>query len=322
MNLDGRKALLRSPTQELVAEGVIQHIVTEELAVGARINEQALARQLGVSRSPVRAVLAYLADRGILERRSRQGFILARHPDSLAAADDKAEQGGCDLYQRMMIDILLGGLARTVSQSALMRRYRVGRHELLVTLRRMTREGLAEPAAGRGWTFVRFDADVIEKGYDVRLILEPEVMLRPDYAPDRAQLERLQRDHHAVLAALSAATPWTLLFDLDARFHETLAEGSGNDFVVEVIRKQNRIRRLCEYLGYERLDRVQASLREHLAILESLRDGDIQWASAQLRRHLEKSLKQSRDHFAQDIEDLRTGVRQLHLPAAVWDGKA
>lgn len=312
--------MLRSPTQELVAEGVIQHIVAEELPLGARINELALARQLGVSRSPVRAVLGYLAESGVLERRSGQGFVLVRQPQ--VAVDGKDEPGGRDLYEDMMTDILLGALERTMSESALMRRYEVGRHELQVTLRRMTRDGLAEPAAGRGWSFVRFDATVIEQGYDLRVILEPEVLLGGGYAPDRVQLERLQRDHVSVLASLSETTSWIQLFELDARFHETLAEGSGNDFVVEIIKKQNRIRRLCEYLGYERLDRIGASLREHLAILESLLDGDREWAAAQLRRHLQKSLKQSRHHFAQDIENLRAGARQFHLPTANGDGQA
>lgn len=305
--------MLKSPTQELVAEGVMRHIVAEGLAPGARINEQALARRLGVSRSPVRAVLTHFADRGILERRSQQGFVLARQPRKVEDAGGGAGQAGTDLYQRMMRDMMLSTLEGTTSQSALMRRYGVGRHELLVTLRRMTREGLAEPAAGHGWTFVRFDAEIIEKGYELRLILEPEVLLSAGYAPDREALEKLRRDHLSILETLSASTSWIELFALDARFHETLAEGSGNDFIVEVIRRQNSIRRLCEYLGYERLDRIGASLKEHLAILESVLEGDMEWAGAQLRQHLQRSLNQSRTHFAKDIEDLRSGARHVEL---------
>jgi DNA-binding GntR family transcriptional regulator len=303
--------VLKSPTQELVAEGVMRHIVAEDLVPGARINEQALARQLGVSRSPVRAVLAHFADRGILERRSYQGFVLARRLRAVEDAGRGPGLVGADLYQRMMRDMMLSTLEGTISQSALMRRYGIGRHELLVTLRRMTREGLAEPAAGHGWTFVRFDAEVIQKGYELRIILEPEVVLGAGYAPDRPALEKLRRDHVATLKALSSSTSWTDLFSLDARFHETLAGGSGNDFVVDVIRKQNSIRRLCEYLGYERLGRIEASLKEHLAILESILDGDMQWAAAQLRQHLQRSLHQTSNHFAQDMEDLRSGARRV-----------
>ncbi len=305
--------MLKSPTQELVAEGVVQHIVAEDLPLGARLNEQALARRLGVSRSPVHAVLTHLADRGILERRSRRGFVLARRPEPVEDGEGGPGQVGPDLYQRMMRDMMLNTLDRTISQSALMRRYGMGRHELLVTLRRMTREGLAEPAAGHGWTFVKFDADVIQKGYELRLILEPEVLLDPGYAPDRAMLQRLRRDHIATLKDLSPAASWTDLFGLDARFHETLAEGSGNDFIVEVIKKQNRIRRLCEYLGYERRGRIEASLKEHLSILESVLDGDMQWASAQLRQHLQKSIDQTRKHFSQDMVDFRSGARHVEL---------
>ncbi len=81
-----------------------------------------------------------------------------------------------------------------------------------------------------------------------------------------------------------------------------------------MIQKQNRIRRLNEFLGYERLDRVRGSLREHLGILHSLMDGDREWASAQLRQHLRRSLDQSLSHYAQDIEDFRSGRRRLATP--------
>lgn len=305
--------VLKSPTQELVAEGVLRHILAEDLMPGARINEQALARRLGVSRSPVRAVLAHFSDKGILERRSQQGFVLTRRPETIEDVESGLGEVAADLYQRMMRDMMLSALEGTISQRALMRRYEVGRHELLVTLRRMTREGLAEPAAGHGWTFVKFDAEVIQKGYELRIILEPEALLGAGYAADQGALERLRRDHLLILQTLSPSTSWTNLFALDARFHETLAEGSGNDFIVEIIRKQNSIRRLCEYLGYERRDRIEASLKEHLAILESALEGDMEWAAAQLRQHLQKSLHQSRNHFAQDMEDLRSGARHVEL---------
>ena len=78
-------------------------------------------------------------------------------------------------------------------------------------------------------------------------------------------------------------------------------------------RVHHRIRRLCEYLGYERRGRIEASLKEHLSILESVLDGDMQWASAQLRRHLQKWIDQTRKHFSQDMVDFRSGARHVEL---------
>ncbi len=303
--------MLRGPTQWHVAQKVLDRIVNDPMEPGARINQLALARSLGVSRTPVRAVLLQLADKGILDQRPRQGFFLARKPDAVEDVAFDGSQPASDAYERMVRDLLLDNLRRTMSQSALMRRYGIKRGELTATLRRMTREGLAEPAPGRGWTFVQFGAAVIEKGYRLRLILEPAVLLSDDYAPNEQALRALRDDHVAALRALSSRTPWSDLFNLDSRFHVTLAEGSGNELIVAAIQKQNSIRRLNEYLGYERLDRVQSSLSEHLGILESLIEGDREWAAAQLRRHLKASLRQSLQHFDRDIEDFRQGKRRL-----------
>ncbi|MEX2298197.1 MAG: GntR family transcriptional regulator [Dongiaceae bacterium] len=303
--------MLRGPTQRQVAERVVDHIVEQRLADGARINEQALARELGVSRTPVRAVLAYLAGQGVLNRRPQEGYFLVRRLSSVREAGIDSAADGPDLYGRIMIDLLIGSIEGTTSLSALLRRYDVSRGDMMATLRRMTREGLVEPAAGHGWTFLQFQASTIEKGYRLRLLIEPAVLLEPDYRCDERALHELQRDHLEAIRGLSRKTPWGELFGIDARFHETVARGSGNDLVVETIQKQNRIRRLCEYLGYERLDRVKASLKEHLSILESLLDGDRAWAAAQLRRHLDKSLKQSLTHYPRDIAALRSGARRL-----------
>ena len=305
--------MLKGSTQWQVARGIIGHIVEQGLEPGARLSEQALAQRFGVSRTPVRAVLSLLRDTGVVERRPNQGYFLRRRVEN---ADDAGlgEIGEENLYERILIDILEGALGRTMSQNALMRRYGVARGELTATLRRMTREGLVEPAPGQGWTFVQFSAEIVQKGYRLRLMLEPQVLLEPEFSIDAKTLDGLREAHERTLGELSDTTAWGELFTLDTRFHETLAAGSGNELIVEVIQKQNRIRRLNEFLGYERLDRVRGSLHEHLGILHSLMDGDREWASAQLRQHLRRSLDQSLSHYVQDIEDFRSGRRRLATP--------
>lgn len=303
--------MLKGPLQWQVAEHVLSQIVGSDMSLGERINEQAIARHLGVSRTPVRAVLSHLADKGVLQTRPNHGFILCNKPASLKEVDLDTDHHATGLYERVLYDVLLGNLAGTVSQNALMRRYHATRGQLHSTLRRMTREGLAEPAPGRGWKVIRFSGATIRQGYRYRLLLEPAVLLEDEYDPDVEALEALRDDHAKMLANLSSKMSWMDLFSLDARFHVTLAEGSRNEFAVEAIQKQNRLRRLCEYLGYERLDRVRASFQEHIDILIAILDGDRVWASAQLRVHLKKSLKQSVAHFDRDIENLRQGKRRL-----------
>lgn len=302
--------MLKGPTQWQVARGTIDYIVEQGLEPGARLSEQALAQQFRVSRTPVRAVLSLLHETGVLERRPNQGYFLRRRVKS---TDDAGLGNTADeaLYERILIDILEGSLNRTMSQNALMRRYVVSRGELAATLRRMTREGLAEPLPGQGWSFIQFSGEIIQKGYRLRLMLEPQILLEPDFRIDPDTLNGLRCAHERTLSELTTDTAWGELFGLDARFHETLAAGSGNELIVETIQKQNRIRRLNEFLGYERTERVRESLQEHLGILNSLLEDDPLWAAAQLRQHLQRSLDQSLRHYTQDIEDFRSGRRRI-----------
>jgi DNA-binding GntR family transcriptional regulator len=52
-------------------------IVTGELGDGDRINEVHLARELGVSRTPLREALSNLSAEGIVESKPRRGFFVA-----------------------------------------------------------------------------------------------------------------------------------------------------------------------------------------------------------------------------------------------------
>ena len=135
-----------------------------------------------------------------------------------------------------------------------MRHYGLGRGEILRVLRRLVREGLAEPLPGRGWTVLKFDGEQMQKSYHLRYIVEPALLTDRDYMIDRGALERLKTDQQAALLALSPNSPWRELFELDATFHETLARGSNNDLIVDIIRRQNRLRRLAELFSYSRLE--------------------------------------------------------------------
>ena len=57
-------------------------------------------------------------------------------------------------YARMLRDIVLNEIPRPTSESWLMRRYGADRGEIVRALRRLVREGLAEPLPGRGWNVI------------------------------------------------------------------------------------------------------------------------------------------------------------------------
>lgn len=299
--------MLRSELQARIVENVMEYIQARGLSVGARVNLDSFARDVGVSRTPVKAAFEHLARQGVLELRPKRGYFIRR----FGRRPPRPKVAGARLYDRIVDDMAQGTLAGALSESALLRRYDVDRGELGSTLRRLNREGLAAPSLGRGWLFVEFNLDILREGYELRRLIEPGYILDPEFRPDPSRLEGLRRDHVAMLAKLSPRTSFEESFTLDARFHQTLAEFTGNRFFIEIIRTQSNIRRLSEYLGRTRLENVRRSFADHLRILEALQTGERDWAAALMRRHLTQSDERAAQFFEGDIATIRAGAKPI-----------
>ena len=136
-----------------------------------RIREAVLSRDLGVSRTPVRAALQHLVRQGVLKAHPQGGYVPGRTPPTAQAAA-ASPHATISLYARILRDIILNDIPEAASGKYLERRYEAGRGELLQVLRRLVREGLAEPSPGRGWSILRFDADQMSRSYHLRTILD------------------------------------------------------------------------------------------------------------------------------------------------------
>lgn len=310
MAIFSSQAPLRSDLQgELVAK-IRELIRSRNPATASRIREAVLSRELGVSRTPVRAALQHLVAEGILTPHSSGGYTVLKTP-AAGSEPHNAEQPGIGLYGFMLRDIVLNEMPEPATESAMMRRYNVGRGELLRAVRRLLREGLAEPLPGRGWVMLKFNGEQLARSYHLRSILEPAMLIDRDYVVERSALEATRADHVAALEALSPESRWQELFELDANFHETLAHGTRNELVVEIIRKQNRLRRLAEYVSYSRLERIRDSMHEHVAVIDALLSGDAGLASALLRKHLSVSSMQTAQNFSRDLNAIRAAPERL-----------
>jgi DNA-binding GntR family transcriptional regulator len=186
-----------------------------------------------------------------------------------------------------------------------MRNYGVDRGELGPVLRRLNHEGLAAPSLGRGWVFIEFSIDVILQSYQLRQLIEPSYILGKYFSPDPVRLEALRRDHENILERLSPETTFEETFALDARFHQTLAEFTGNRFFIETMRTQTNIRRLSEYLGRARLENVRISFTDHLNMINALLHNERDWAAALMRRHLSQSNDRAARYYPTDMEEIR-----------------
>ena len=301
---------LKSELQNELVSRIKDLIRAHDQEAEGRIRESVLSRAIGVSRTPIRAALRHLVREGILQPHTQGGYSILQSPSRVAETMTSGEQTS-GLYARMLRDIILKEMPDPATEKALMRKYEAGRGEILRVLRRLVREGLAEPLPGRGWATIRFDGEQMSRSYHLRFILEPAMLLDGDYTVDREALQRLRSDHASALSTLSAQSPWHELFELDATFHETLARGSKNELIVDIIRRQNHLRRLAEFFSYSRLERIRDSMNEHVAIIDALLSGDAGWAAALLRQHLTVSQTSTEENFSKDLESVRTASSGL-----------
>lgn len=303
---------LKSELQGELVSRILGLLRSRASSSAPRIREAVLSRELGVSRTPVRAALQHLVRQGVLKPHPQGGYVPGRiAPTAKAVA---APDATISLYARILRDIILNEIPEAASGKSLERRYDAGKGELLQVLRRLVREGLAEPSAGHGWSFLRFDADQISKGYHLRTILEPAIFLDQHFSVPADDLLRLKGEQQLALKTLTPRSSWPELFELDASLHETLARGSGNGLVVDIIRRQNHFRRLAEFFSYSRIARIRSSITEHIAILDALLSGDQRWASELMRQHLKESRRQTELYLERDLEAVRqasSGIEML-----------
>ncbi len=300
----------KSVLQGYVQEVVLSRLRSDTVQVGERLKLDQIAKELGLSRSPVRAVFDKLVGEGILEK-GRGGYRVKQLPSRQNLSPSTTDSPEAQVYQALVDRITIGKLTGVSSEEQLARTLEASRGEISAALVRLNNEGLAMPIPGGRWRFVEFNKELMFHSYELRLHIEPGIVASFKQCPDPERVENMRRDHVLAIESLSDQSVFEELFDLDARFHEMIVQFSENPLMIDLMRKLANLRRLSEYLGRYRLDRVAASLGEHIQIMEAMQIGDFRWGSDILRYHLNKSLRQMDSHYEKDIKDLSSGRRTL-----------
>jgi len=291
-----------SPLQERIRNQLRVQLF-EGIQVGERINEAEIAAILGVSRTPVRRALVQLQREGVVSYEANRGFRLLE-VNRADAAQGRAVTLSLD--ETVMRDMALGTLDGVISERALLARYNATPGGLTSTLRRLMRDQLAEPSPGRGWIFADVGAAALDDGYRFRQIVEPAAILSDLYEVDRSALEALDGEHARAIDTIETMDS-RRLFELDAKFHLMIVQGARSASLVAAIQRQNNIRRVNEYLGFGRPERIRQSMAEHRGIMAALKAGEHQRAAALMRIHLQISREETFVHLEEDLESVRSG---------------
>jgi DNA-binding GntR family transcriptional regulator len=269
---------------------IVDHIRTNQLTSGRHLPSQALADAFRVSRAPVSSALKALEDLGVVRSEPNRGYFLAIDPKDLRNVDlprDPDEEE--DIYFAIAEHCLSGKLGAQVTESELMRLYRLPRGRLVKILNKIAQEGWIERLPGHGWEFrpALTSRESYEAGYRFRAIVEPAAILEPRFRINveavRAARQQQQELLQGGLLRLSGAQ----LSGIDSELHELIVACSGNEFMLEGVRRVNRLQRLIEYRMTLDRSLLTRQCREHVKILDLLEAGDLPAAASFLQRHID-----------------------------------
>ena len=279
-----------SPLQAELAARILRALHEQGAGSGHHLVEQDLCRQFGVSRTPIRGALKLLAEDGRVEARANRGFILLKPVTNVADAEPLDPQDEED--QKLFIAIAqarnTGKLPVEVAQQEIVRMFDVKLPTVLRVLRQMSELGLVERKPGNGWSFTpSIDSSrTRSESYAFRRAIEPAVLLQPTFQLDR-EWARESRARHLEFRR----KPWrdTLavkFYEVNSDFHEQLARCSGNRYMLNAVQRQIQLRTFMNYQWVYGVERVHASIDEHLAILTALEANRNQDAAVLMEGHL------------------------------------
>ena len=289
-----------------IADKIVDYARSNRLPAGAHLGAQQLADLFNVSRIPVTAALALLAEEGIVFSERHRGFFLAVDGAGLAKRAGQRESvttpWADPLYYRLAEDWLAGLLEERVTESGLMRHYEVSRHRLLQVLQRAAEDLWVERMPGHGWRFlsVMVSPQAYEDGYRFRMVVEPAALLEPTFRIDKAALAALSEQQIALLKGGFRRLSRTELFSFNSQFHEVLVGFSHNPFFIDAVKKIDRVRRLLDFRSTEvgNRERLLKQCSEHLEIIDLLERGDVPAAAEFLREHIKGALESKRSLIA------------------------
>jgi len=171
-----------------------------------------------------------------------------------------------------------------VNERDLMGRLGLGRTPVREALRDLAREQLVDVFPRRGMFVSGVDVGDIAGLSEVRLVLETEAARFAAERRNDADLEETA----ALLEELSRASGEhgeRRLIDLDQRIHRHVARCAHNPFLEATLEQYYVLALRIWFLALDRVALDQA-IAEHHAILEAIRDGDVDRAVDVMRAHV------------------------------------
>lgn len=184
-----------------------------------------------------------------------------------------------DIWNRQ---ILLG---ERLIESELAKRFDVGRSTIREALIMLEQKGLIISKARRGTYVTQFSKQDIKEIIDLRILIETNAFINSLPSLKDHQFHDLE----SILKEIEHSVEkkdWTILFDLDMKFHSYVVNLCGNSRMIKIYNSTQAQTRA--YLGYidQYYSSHQAFYREHLDLFKVLKQKNINLLKKQLKCHI------------------------------------
>lgn len=234
--------------------------------------------------------------------RSRRRRSASRDPPAAgrevasAVVDEPATTRRASHADRVFADLrdrLLRGempIGQRLVEEQLAVEFRTSRTPVREALRRLEGDGHLVRGAAGGLRPNVPNVRSMSQVYEVRLAIEELCVRRAVGSGDRELLQAVRADWRTLQAEGPSATALGPDFvHADESFHRRIAEAAGNELAARVLREVNDRIRLMRIHDFTTADRVQATIAEHLEIVEAVLSGDADAAASFMRAHVQRS---------------------------------
>ncbi len=271
-------------------------------------SENELSEQLGVSRTTVRKVLAWLTDNGHIKLVGRGRVLTAAVPKSARFPETETESTSEQVEKRFM-EWMLRGDARPGSQInelEMARQFGVATTGIREFLNRFRRFGLIEKRPNAGWVFKGFTEDFADELFEIREMFELRsahaMAGLPVDAPVWRDLRVLREEHQSLLRDINKR--FHDFSDLDNRLHRLITTAVPNRFIDDFYDVITLIFHYhYQWNKRDERQRNEVAIGEHLVYIDALLARDRQRVKQACRAHLTSARQTLRRAFLSALEE-------------------
>jgi DNA-binding GntR family transcriptional regulator len=252
----------------------------------------------------VQQALAWLVEQGAAVQPNGRGFELSATKAGMQRLiREHVGPDSISPYMKLAQDRIAGLLPKEVTEQGLAKMYGLTRMQLAPILHRMAQEGWIRRKSGHGWQFT----EIIDSpqshadAYMFRMAVEPAAILAPTYEVDPLAIARLRAEQIGLRDGRLGKITSVDLFEIGARFHQTIIGFSNNGYFVSSLERINQLRRLVEYRAMAQPGFYRQQNVEHIELLDLLEQGKRRAAATFLRRHLNVVLRHKMETLSKDL---------------------